>query len=85
MVAVFKWIRFIWWDSGYYSQYLNPGDPSARGGDQWSGREQLAGLKRGEVVLIHGGPFRDYEAIFDARLPGKERARVLLRLLQVHK
>jgi transcriptional antiterminator RfaH len=43
---------------------------------------QLAGLKRGEKVLIEGGPFKGHEAIFDTRLPGRERVRVLLRLLQ---
>jgi transcription antitermination factor NusG len=45
-------------------------------------REQVAGLKQGEVVVIQGGPFDGYEAIFDARLPGRERVRVLLKLLE---
>jgi len=44
---------------------------------------QEAGLNRGERVVIQGGPFDGYEAIFDARLPGRERVRVLLKLLQV--
>jgi transcriptional antiterminator RfaH len=48
-----------------------------------AGGEQLAGLKQGDPVLVQGGPFDGYEAIFDARLPGKERVRVLLKLLQV--
>jgi transcription antitermination factor NusG len=47
-----------------------------------AGGEQLAGLKQGEVVVIQGGPFDGYEAIFDARLPGKERVRVFLKFLQ---
>jgi transcriptional antiterminator RfaH len=47
-----------------------------------AGREHLAGLKPGETVLIQGGPFEGYEAILDARLPGSERVRVLLKLLQ---
>jgi transcription antitermination factor NusG len=47
-----------------------------------AGGEQLAGLKRGETVVIQGGPFEGHEAIFDARLPGRERVRVLLKLLQ---
>lgn len=47
-----------------------------------AGGEHLAGLQRGDTVLIEGGPFDGYEAIFDARLPGRERVRVLLRLLQ---
>ncbi len=37
--------------------------------------------KPGETVSIHSGPFAGYEAIFDAHLPGTERARVLLKLL----
>ena len=45
-------------------------------------REQRAGLKPGEAVLIQGGPFDGYEAILDERLPGSERVRVLLKLLQ---
>jgi transcription antitermination factor NusG len=47
-----------------------------------AGEEQLAGLQRGETVTIQGGPFEGHEAIFDARLPGRERVRVLLKLLQ---
>jgi transcription antitermination factor NusG len=34
------------------------------------------------VVVIQDGPFAGYEAIFDTRLPGRERVRVLLKLLQ---
>ena len=48
-----------------------------------AGGEQLAGLKHGETVIIRGGPLDGYEAIFDARLPGRERVRVLLKLLQM--
>jgi len=36
---------------------------------------------KGETVLIESGPFAGYEAIFDVQLPGRERARVLLKLL----
>jgi transcriptional antiterminator RfaH len=43
---------------------------------------QLSDLKRGEKVVIQGGFFDGYEAIFDARLPGRERVRVLLKLLE---
>jgi transcription antitermination factor NusG len=39
-------------------------------------------LKSGETILIHTGPFAGYEAIFDVRLPGTERVRVLLKLLR---
>lgn len=39
------------------------------------------GLKHGDKVVIDHGPFEGYEAIFDTRLPGTERVRVLLELL----
>lgn len=45
-------------------------------------RAQHADLRPGEVVIIQEGPFQGYEAIFDARLPGRDRVRVLLKLLQ---
>jgi transcriptional antiterminator RfaH len=37
--------------------------------------------KPGATVIIQSGPFAGYEAIFNARLPGTERAHVLLKLL----
>ena len=46
-----------------------------------AGGEVFDGLKPGDVVRISDGPFRGFEAIFDARLPGSERVRVLLELL----
>jgi transcription antitermination factor NusG len=46
------------------------------------GGELFYGLKPGDPVRITEGPFAGYEAIFDARLPGSERVRVLLKLLQ---
>lgn len=49
-----------------------------------AGGELFTSLKKGEDVLIHSGPFAGYEAIFDARLPGNERVRVLLKLLKNH-
>lgn len=42
----------------------------------------VRGLKRGDVVTIQSGPFAGYEAIFDGRLSGRERVRVLLNFLQ---
>ncbi len=45
------------------------------------GGEVFDGLRRGESVTIQGGPFAGCEAIFDRRLSGAERVRVLLRLL----
>jgi transcriptional antiterminator RfaH len=46
-----------------------------------AGGELFAGLEPGDKVMINEGPFAGYEAIFDARLPGSERVRVLLQLL----
>ncbi len=46
-----------------------------------AGGELFIGLKQGDSVWIREGPFAGYEAIFDAQLPGKERVRVLLKLL----
>jgi transcriptional antiterminator RfaH len=42
----------------------------------------LKGLKPGDAVVIHDGPFAGYEAIFDGRISGRERVRVLLNFLQ---
>jgi transcription elongation factor/antiterminator RfaH len=47
-----------------------------------AGGELFDVLKLGETVVIHSGPFAGYEAIFDARLPGSDRVRVLLKLLK---
>lgn len=46
-----------------------------------AGGELFDGLNRGDTVLINDGPFAGYEAIFDTRIPGSERVRVLLQLL----
>ena len=46
-----------------------------------AGGELFAGLKPGDTVTIQAGPFQGYEAIFDARVSGDERVRVLLKLL----
>ena len=43
--------------------------------------ELLCGLKQGDLVTIKSGPFAGYNAIFDARLSGGDRVRVLLALL----
>ena len=47
-----------------------------------AGGELFEALKIGGTVVIHSGPFAGYEAIFDARLPGSDRVRVLLKLLK---
>jgi transcription antitermination factor NusG len=46
-----------------------------------AGGEVFDGLHKGDVITIHEGPFAGYEAIFDLRLPGSERVRVLIQLL----
>ena len=46
-----------------------------------AGGELFDGLEPGEAVSIEAGPFTGYEAIFDAGLPGSQRVRVLLKLL----
>jgi len=47
-----------------------------------AGGELFDGLKQGDLVEIQSGPFAGYEAIFDARIAGSERVRVLLKLIQ---
>ena len=46
-----------------------------------AGGEVFDSLHKGDVVRVNYGPFEGYEAIFDARLPGTERVRVLLQFL----
>jgi transcription antitermination factor NusG len=46
-----------------------------------AGGELFDGLKTGDVLTVQEGPFKGYEAIFDARLSGDDRVRVLLKLL----
>jgi len=41
-------------------------------------------LHQGDPVTIQGGPFEGYEAIFDTRLEGSERIRLLVKLLHGH-
>jgi transcriptional antiterminator RfaH len=36
----------------------------------------------GDLVMIQAGPFSGYEAIFNAHLPGRQRAEVLLKMLE---
>jgi len=44
-------------------------------------QDLLPGVQRGDRVQIDAGPFEGYLAVFDARLPGSERVRVLLKML----
>lgn len=46
-----------------------------------AGGELFDRLAAGDLVAIHSGPFAGYEAIFDVRLEGSERVRVLLKML----
>jgi len=46
-----------------------------------AGGDVFDDLHKGDVVRINFGPFEGYEAIFDTRLPGTERVRVLLQFL----
>jgi transcriptional antiterminator RfaH len=46
-----------------------------------AGGEIFYGMKPGDIVVIQNGPFQGYEAIFDSRIPGSERVRVLLELM----
>lgn len=46
-----------------------------------AGGELFDGLRPGDAVQISYGPFEGYEAIFDSRIPGSVRVRVLLQLL----
>jgi transcriptional antiterminator RfaH len=50
-----------------------------------AGGEVLDALKPGDRVVIQDGPFEGYEGIFDVRLSGKERVRVLLQMLGARK
>jgi transcription antitermination factor NusG len=46
-----------------------------------AGGELFDGLRSGDSVVIQGGPFEGYAAIFDTKIPGSERVRVLLKML----
>jgi len=50
-----------------------------------AGGQLFDAVKPGDSIYIHSGPFAGYEAIFDARLPGTERVRVLLKMLNQRK
>ena len=46
-----------------------------------AGGEVFLGLEPGDAVRIQAGPFAGYEAIFDTRLGGQDRVRVLLQFI----
>ncbi len=41
----------------------------------------LEGLRAGDHIRVTGGPFHGYEGVFDARLSGADRVRVMLDLI----
>lgn len=41
----------------------------------------LENFKKGDMVLIKDGPFKDFQGIFEGTLPGKERSIILLEAL----
>jgi transcription antitermination factor NusG len=45
------------------------------------GGEIYATLKSGDPVIIQSGPFAQYQAVFDDRISGTARVRVLLKML----
>jgi len=47
-----------------------------------SNKPGIGDLKPGDSVIVQDGPFAGYEAIFDGRLSGQDRVRVLLNFLQ---
>jgi transcription antitermination factor NusG len=46
-----------------------------------AGGELFNGLHSGDAVMISDGPFAGYEAIFDTRIAGSERVRVMIQML----
>ncbi len=49
---------------------------------QRAGGRAFASMEKGDVVRVTRGPFSGYDALFDARLQGHKRVRVLLALLR---
>jgi transcription antitermination factor NusG len=47
-----------------------------------AGGELFDVLKPGDAVVIQTGPFEGYEGIFNSRISGSERVRVLLKLVE---
>jgi len=55
---------------------------AARVREIWGGGDLLPDrFRHGDRVVVRQGAFEGYQALFDARLPGTERVRVLLRML----
>jgi transcription antitermination factor NusG len=47
-----------------------------------AGGELFDELRSGDAVVIQAGPFEGYEGIFNSRISGSERVRVLLKLVE---
>jgi transcriptional antiterminator RfaH len=47
-----------------------------------SGNELIDSFNTGDEVSIKEGPFAGYQAIFDSRLQGSDRVRILLQMMQ---
>jgi transcription antitermination factor NusG len=47
-----------------------------------AGGEKFESLHHGDRISIQSGPFAGYEGLFDVRLSGSDRVRVLLKLIQ---
>ncbi len=47
-----------------------------------AGGEVYGSLKKGDYVKINGGPFEGYEGVFDSRIEGSERVKVLLSMVK---
>ena len=55
---------------------------AARVREIWGGGDLLPDrFQHGDRVVVRQGAFEGYQALFDARLPGTERVRVLLKML----
>jgi len=50
-----------------------------------SNNQSVDRFKSGDWVVINDGPFANYKAMFDCRLSGQDRVRVLLELLKGQK
>jgi transcriptional antiterminator RfaH len=44
-------------------------------------KDPLAGMRRGDKLRVVDGPFEGYKALFNSRIGGDERVRVLLEML----
>ncbi len=87
MESEFRWMPFS------YGLVRFGGEPSpvndylvqsirSRVAEIWeAGGMVFDGLKKGDRVIVEEGAFEGYQGIFDARLPGRERVRILLQMI----